>query len=84
MNRFAGQVAEIIGKDRFHLFYMDANLEYCKNNKPGLYQKAEKGEIENLPGVDMEYEVPAKCKNGIRPGEKRRKPGCYSGLSGGQ
>ena len=31
------QVAEIIGKDRFHMFYLDADLEYCKNNKPELY-----------------------------------------------
>ena len=52
------QVAEIVGKERFNLFYMNASLEYCKANKPELYLKAEKGKVENLPGVDLEYEVP--------------------------
>lgn len=61
------QVAEIIGEDRFHLFYMDATLEYCKENKPELYEKADKGEIENLPGVDMEYEAPTNAKMAFDP-----------------
>lgn len=52
------QIAEIIGKERFHLFYMNASLEYCRKNKPELYEKAERGEIENLPGVDLEYQEP--------------------------
>jgi len=52
------QVAEIIGKERFFLLYMDATLEYSRNNKPLLYQKAENGEIENMPGVDAEFEIP--------------------------
>jgi bifunctional enzyme CysN/CysC len=52
------QVAEIIGKERFILFHMDASLEYCKSNKPKLYSLIEKGEISNLPGVDLEFEVP--------------------------
>ncbi|PIF02163.1 MAG: bifunctional sulfate adenylyltransferase subunit 1/adenylylsulfate kinase [Draconibacterium sp.] len=52
------QVAEIIGKKRFHLIYMDATEEYCKQNKPDLYKAAENGEIENLPGFDLEYEIP--------------------------
>ncbi|RIJ46387.1 sulfate adenylyltransferase subunit CysN [Maribellus luteus] len=63
------QVAEIIGKDRFHLFYMDASLEFCKQNKPELYEKAENGEIENLPGFDLEYEVPQKAKLVFKPEE---------------
>lgn len=61
------QVAEIIGENRFHLFYMDATLEYCKANKPELYKKAGKGEIENLPGVDMEYEAPTNAKIVLDP-----------------
>ena len=52
------QIAEIIGKERFHLLYMNATLDYCRKNKPELYKKAENGEIENLPGVDLEYEKP--------------------------
>ncbi len=66
------QVAEIIGKDRFHLFYMDATMEYCKQNKPELYAKAEKGEIENLPGVDLEYEKPEQVKLVFKPEENEQ------------
>jgi len=52
------QVAEIIGKNHFHLIYMDADLNYSRTNKPALYAKAENGEIENMPGIDAVYEVP--------------------------
>ena len=66
------QLAEIIGENRFHLFYMDATLEYCKNNKPELYKKVENGEIENLPGVDMEYEAPHNAKMNLNPAENEQ------------
>lgn len=52
------QVAEIVGEDRFHLIHMDAGLDYCKQNKPELFEKAEKGQIEHMPGVDVEYQKP--------------------------
>ena len=61
------QIAKIIGEDRFHLLYMNASMEYCKINKPDLYVKAEKGEIENLPGVDLEYEEPKEAKLVFNP-----------------
>lgn len=63
------QVAEIIGRDRFNLFYMNASLDYCKKNKPELYMKAEKGEVENLPGVDLEYEEPVNASLIFNPEE---------------
>ena len=63
------QIAEIIGPERFHLFYMDATLEYCKNNKPELYEMIEQGKTKNLPGVDMEYEVPNDAKLNFNPEE---------------
>jgi bifunctional enzyme CysN/CysC len=66
------QVAEIVGKDQFHLFFMNASLEYCKNNKPDLYEKFEKGEIENLPGMDLEYEEPANAKLVFKPEENEQ------------
>lgn len=53
------QVAQIISEERFHLIYMNASREYSKANKPELYQKAENGEIENMPGVDAEYQAPS-------------------------
>ncbi|HSO86238.1 MAG TPA: sulfate adenylyltransferase subunit CysN [Draconibacterium sp.] len=66
------QIAEIIGPDRFHLFYMDASLEYCKNNKPELYKLIEEGKTKNLPGVDMEYEVPTNAKLVFKPEENEQ------------
>jgi bifunctional enzyme CysN/CysC len=52
------QVQEIVGEDRFHVIYMDASLKYCKNQKPELYQKADSGELEVLPGYTTSYERP--------------------------
>jgi len=52
------QVAEIVGKERFKLVYMDADLEFSRKNRPALWQKAERGEIENMPGLDANYEIP--------------------------
>ena len=63
------QIAEIIGEERFHLCYMDASLEYCKDNKPELYDLVKQGKARNLPGVDMEYEEPANAKLVFKPEE---------------
>jgi bifunctional enzyme CysN/CysC len=52
------QCAQIIGEKRFHLIHMDASLEYCKHNKPKLYQWAENGDLKHIPGVDEKYEEP--------------------------
>jgi bifunctional enzyme CysN/CysC len=63
------QIAEIIGPDRYHLFYMVATLEYCKNNKPELYKLIEEGKTKNLPGIDLEFEVPTNAKLVLKPEE---------------
>jgi adenylyl-sulfate kinase len=64
------QVAEIIGKDRFYLAYMDADIEFSKKNADDdLYDKAEKGEAQNIPGVDMEFEVPENADFVMNPKE---------------
>lgn len=53
------QVAKIIGKERFNLVYMNADLEYCQqNDNRNLYKNAVSGMIKNLPGIDVEYEIP--------------------------
>ena len=62
-----GQIAEIIGEERFHLLHMDASLEYCKNNKPELYELLEQGKTSGLPGVDLEYEAPTNAKLVFNP-----------------
>lgn len=61
------QVAEMIGVERFHLIYMDADLGYSRKNKPQLYEKAEQGDIENMPGVDSDYETPEKPDLSLKP-----------------
>ena len=53
------QVKEIIGKERFKLIYMNANIKYCRaNDKYGLYKLADEGKLSHLAGVDEDYEVP--------------------------
>lgn len=52
------QVAKIIGDERFHLIFMDSEIEYCRNNKPELYNLLDQGKISGLPGVDIPYEKP--------------------------
>ena len=52
------QVVQIIGENRFKLIHMDASLEFCRKNKPELYEKFDQGLIENLPGADLEYIAP--------------------------
>ena len=46
---------------------MDASIEYCKNNKPELYYLIEQGKAENLPGVDLEYEIPTNPEMTFKP-----------------
>ncbi len=53
------QVAEIVGSDKFHLCYLDATLDFCrKNDQYGIYQQADKNEIQHIPGIDMTFDTP--------------------------
>lgn len=62
------QVAEIINsneanEERFHLIYLKADLDFCKtNDQYGLYEKAEKGEIRHMPGIDKSFDEPSKAQ----------------------
>ncbi len=66
------QIADIVGKERFHLFYMNATLDYCKSNKPDLYNLLEQGKTKNLPGVDLEYQQPTNAKLVFIPEENEK------------
>ena len=55
------QIKEIIGKERFILVHMDEDINYCRANKPDLYEQADSGIISNVPGVDIDYEAPEKA-----------------------
>ncbi len=52
------QVVKIIGAERFKMIHMDADLEFCRKNKPELYEKFDEGLIANLPGADLNYTKP--------------------------
>ncbi len=58
------QVTEIIGADRFHLFYMNADLEFCKKNKPELYEDENE---KYLPGVDIDFIEPKNAALALTP-----------------
>ncbi len=66
------QVAEMIGTDRFHLVFMDSELEYCRKNKPELYRLLDQGKISGLPGVDIPYEKPGSAAIVCKPEEENQ------------
>jgi adenylyl-sulfate kinase len=61
------QVAQIIGEDRFKLVYMEAGMDFCRNNKPELYEKYEQGVVKNIPGVDLPFAIPEKADLTLQP-----------------
>lgn len=53
------QVAEIIGPERFHLLYMDADVDYCREHvDDNLYKRYDAGEMKDVPGLDMDFDIP--------------------------
>jgi bifunctional enzyme CysN/CysC len=53
------QIQEIVGEDKFKLVYLNADLEFCRNNDNyGIYELADKGEIHNIAGIDLNYGKP--------------------------
>lgn len=61
------QVKTIIGEANFKLVYMDADLAYCEQNKPELYQQYEEGKLDNLPGKDLSYDIPENADLVLKP-----------------
>jgi len=61
------QVAEIIGQERFHLVYMDADSEFSRQNRPHLWEMADDGKIENMPGLDAKYDIPQNPELTLKP-----------------
>ncbi len=68
------QVAEIIRPERFHLIYMDADLETCRKNKPEPYQRAEQGLGNKVPGMENDYEIPESPIMTLKPEENGSNP----------
>ena len=69
------QVADIIGAERFHLVFMNAALEYCRQNKPELYNRVEQGLSSKLPGFDAPYNKPLNPDFVFTPQENGKNPG---------
>lgn len=65
------QVAKIIGEDRFHLFYMDADIEFCKNYKPDFYQQEN---LQYVPGIDLGFDVPENPAVVLSPSDNGKNP----------
>ena len=53
------KAAELLGDDRLIVVHCAAPLDSCRESDPsGVYAGAEKGELENVPGLSFEYEEP--------------------------
>ena len=53
------RMSELVGSDRFYVVHLSAPLEVCRvRDTTGLYQRADSGELGNVAGVGLEYEVP--------------------------
>ena len=63
------QIKDIIGKDKFKMVYMNTDLESSQAKKPELYERYDKGVIENLPGLDMPYDIPVDADFVMKPEE---------------
>jgi bifunctional enzyme CysN/CysC len=54
-----GQLADVIGRDRFLEIHVDADIDWCRDHDAtGLYERADQGEVDNVAGVDVSYEPP--------------------------
>ncbi len=62
------QVADIIGRERFHLIYMDADVDYCRKHvDDALYKRYDKGELRYIPGLDIPYQIPEEVQFRFKP-----------------
>jgi adenylyl-sulfate kinase len=70
LRRHREQARSIVGTDRFHEIFIDADLAVCESRDPkGLYKKARAGEITQFTGIDSAYEPPEKPDLRIDTGE---------------
>ena len=52
-------VKEIVGENNYIEIFVNTSLETCiKRDPKGLYQKAKSGLIQNMTGIDSEFELP--------------------------
>ena len=62
------QVAEIVGKERFHLVYLETDIDYCiRIDRYGLYKQVSEGKLKNMPGIDADYDRPSDPALTLKP-----------------
>lgn len=53
------KVKKVIGEERFIEIYLSAPLDVCRQrDRKGHYEKAEKGELKDIPGITAPYDAP--------------------------
>ncbi len=60
------QIENIIGKKRFHTFYMKTDLAYCKKNKADFYNQKD---LHSIPGIDLPYDNPSNSAITLNPAD---------------
>ncbi len=65
------QIAQIIGKERFHLVYMNAGIEFCKANKPEFYDLEK---LKYVPGLDLPFDIPKQTALTLDPHQNGKNP----------
>lgn len=68
------QVRNTIGAENFIEILIDATSEYCRSQKPELYEKADRGELLHFPGLDFPFEASPQADCVIRPAEETVTP----------
>jgi bifunctional enzyme CysN/CysC len=54
------QAATLIGREQFLEIYCARSIDSCREqDTSGVYAAAERGELEDVPGISFEYEAPA-------------------------
>ncbi|MDA0337091.1 MAG: sulfate adenylyltransferase subunit CysN [bacterium] len=53
------KAAQVVGEDRFFVVHLSAPVSVCRErHSDGQYERADRGEIANFPGVSSPYEEP--------------------------
>ena len=65
------QLTQIIGEDRFHLFYMNADLKFCQDNKPEFYNQEN---LQYVPGIDIPFDIPEQPALELNPADSNKNP----------
>lgn len=65
------QVAQIIGNERFHLCYLEASMEFCRQNKAEFYHREN---LKYVPGIDIDFDAPEQANLTLHATENAKNP----------